>query len=306
MFQSASGILDNAFSRLSGKFGQSQRPIVTAQTFHRLQETIPGKIDVSKVPPYQKQGLCHVQAVDIMSARIAEASQAAPAPSSSRSWGSLWDQVKKAIGGDIKVERLPANAEELLAKFEDKGILTLRGPGLDKNYDDHMVVIFSVSKINVPGKGPTIVVGAIDCNDKANDPETTASRETAARIGKSHPSELTHEEANKNGAHLRRIRFMDGDSLVKHVRDTAMNHLGLIDDGKMLPPQIMLPRQRIPALTSDESLKLSQILTEIYDTPEVEKFEHRNAGRPEQDAGARRRMGNAMAQRLYKEAVKND
>lgn len=307
LLQSASSILDNAFSRtLSRGFGQTERTLVTERTYKRLQEAIPGKIDVSKVPPYQKYGFCQVQATDILNTRLAEARRADSTFSSTSLWGRVWDQVKEAMRGKYMPGDLPPDAEGLLAKFNEKGVLFLRGPGLGEIYDDHVVVVFSVSKINVPGKGPKIVVGVIDCNDQATDPETMASRKTAAKMGKSHLSELTHEEANKNGAHLRRIRFMDGDSLLKHIRACAKQNMHLILNDQMLIPQISFPREGIPGLTPDESAKLSQILAEIYDTPEVEKFGKQGVGRFEQDAVVQQGRGGAMVQRLYKEAVKND
>jgi len=305
LLQSASSILDNALSRsLFNGFGQSRRMLVTQQTYKSLQEAIPGKIDISKVSPYQKHGLCAGHATRILKTRLAEARQADSASSLALLWGKGWDQVKEAMVGVCVPDSLPFNAEELLAKFNEKGILTLRGPGLGESYNDHEVAVFSVSKINVPGKGPKIVVGVIDCNDQATDPETMASRVAAVRMGKSHPSELTHEEADKHGAHLRRIRFMDGDSLLKHIRACTKQCMHLIDNGEMSYPEIFVPRRGIPALTADESAKLSQILVEIYDTPEVEKFESQDAGRFEQDAAAQRESGRAMAQRLYKAVVK--
>jgi hypothetical protein len=278
---------------------------VTESTYKKLQEAIPGKIDVSMVPPYQERGACHAQAMKIMSARMDGAPQEATS-SSSGSLGRIWDQLKLSVVGDLKAVKPPSNADELLARFNEKGILSLRSPGLGDNYNDHVVVIFSVSKIDVPGKGPKIVVGAIDCNDQANDRETKASRDAAAHMGKIHPSALTHDEANQNGAHLRRIRFMDGDALMKHMKASTTRCLGLIADGKMLPPEALLPRKSIPGLTAEESTRLSQILTEIYDTPEVEKFDDRSPDPLEQNAAAQKCKGSAMAQRLYKEVATNN
>ena len=129
LLQSASSILGNAL----------KRTFVTERTYKSLQEAIPGKIDVSKVPPYQGYGFCQGQAVGILKVRLAEARQADSTSSSTLLCETVWDQVKEAMVGVCVPDSLPLNAEELLAKFNEKGILTLRGPGLGENYDDHEI-----------------------------------------------------------------------------------------------------------------------------------------------------------------------
>ncbi len=182
----------------------------------------------------------------------------------------------------------------------------MRGLGLSEDYLDHAVAVFSVNKINVPGKGPRVVMGIIDCNDQATDPETKASWETAARLNKLHPSKLTHEEANQNGAHLRRIRFVDATALGDHVSKMTKSYFHLIKDEQVLPPEVTSPKEKIPSLTPDEAEKLSKILVEIYDTPEVEKeFGNISYSHPEHNAEQRAKDG-AMSQQLHKAMAKKD
>ena len=314
LFQSASGILNNAISRtLSENFGQSKRTLVTEQTYKNLEKIIPERIDIGQGPPYQKWAMCYDHALDILLAHVADVHvQTEASPSSSTPLlGQFWEQVKKKIGGSPSYdqEELPSNGEELLSKFNENGFLVLRGLGLGAvgdDYRDHAVLVFSVSKINVPSKGPRVVAGVIDCNDQARDPETMASREAAAKMGKSHVSELTHEEANKNGAHLRRIRFMDGDALLKHMWKNIRQSEQLIESMMVGVPHIAFPLKKVPTLTADEADGLSKILVEIYDTPEVEKFEDQDFGRSEDEAAAQRSAGGAMARQLYKAAKERE
>lgn len=314
LLKNACKILNHAIDRTlfrqpDKNLGQSKRTLVTERTYNKLQEIIPKRIDIGKAPPYQEFSLCSRQAADIMHAQATEARQAASSPSSQAEETSskFWNLMKSLMSGRSETEGLPSDAEGLLAKFNERGILALRAPGLDENYSgDHAVVIFSASKINVPGKGPKIVVGMIDCNDLASDPETKASWTTAAKLGKSHPSELTHEEANKSGAHLRRIRFADSDTLIRHIKDCTKNFGLLIQQEQIRLPEITFPKEKIPPLTPHEAEKLSQILVEIYDTPEVEKFEEQSHRRLEDNADAGRGKGRVMAQQLYKAMMKKD
>jgi hypothetical protein len=66
---------------------------------------------------------------------------------------------------------------------------TLVQTELDDNYNDHIVVIFSVNRIDVPGKASKIVVVAIDRNDHAD--ECKAHSKAGAM------SELTPGSADK-------------------------------------------------------------------------------------------------------------
>jgi len=313
LFMNARKILDNASLRtlsaqLNSDVGKSKRTLVTSQTYSKLQKIIPERIDVSKVPPYQEASLCERQARAIVGAKVKEAQREASSSSSQPKEvgiAKFLTQVKTLWGSKYDMEKW-LSPDDLLARFNEKGMLILRGPGLGELYHDHAVAVFSVNKIHVPGKGPRIVMGLIDCNDRATDPETTASLETVAKLNKLHLHELTHEEANQNGAHLRRIRFVDATALGDHVLKMAKRYFHLIMDKVIAPPEVTSPKEKIPSLTPDEAEKLSKILVEIYDTPEVEKeFGNPSDSHLEHNAERRAKDG-AMSQQLHKAMAKKD
>lgn len=307
-YQETHAFLRPLSGQLNSDLGKSKRTLVTSQTYNELQKIIPKKIDISKVPPYQETSLCGSQAKAIVIAKVKEAQREASSSSSQPEEVGLakfLKQVKTLWAEKYDIEQW-LSPDDLLARFNEKGILILRGPGLGELYLDHTVTVFSANKINVPGKGPRIVMGIIDCNDRGTDPETKASWKALAKLNKLHPSELTHEEANQNGAHLRRIRFVDATALGDHVSVMTERYFHLIMDKVIPPPEIIFPKEKIPSLTPDESEKLSKILVEIYDTPEVEKEFGNISDRRLEHNAERRAKDSAMSQQLHKAMAKKD
>jgi hypothetical protein len=296
-------ILDGAISRTL------QRGLVTKATYGEVEKNIPG-VDFRTTMPYQEPEGCENQADKIIDAlRKARPEEATEVLEPEK---GFWNQLKIAMTGDPSFERIRfSKADDLLHTFNKHGFFTLRGPGLatgmgmdDPYIDGHSVAVFSVNQINVPGKGTKIVIGMMDCNDCADDPETNASKATVKETKKQYLSELTHEEANQNGAHLRRIRFVDADALSKHTNELYW-HFKTCGD-KIVSPEITFLKKDSLSLTPQEVDDLSKVLVGIYDK-EVEKFEgcdYSWFAHNKEANKAQGQQGSSMAQQLRDQFIK--
>lgn len=287
------GTYKNLQSKLNlpGIGSLGQRNIVSNATLHKLKSNTNSFILKNNVPPYQHPGECQGQAEKIL--KGLRGTQAVPRQKATENT-SLLAKVSTAIstsfGGNFKIRDAPiTQSSELLQVYEKKGPYMIRGPGLSDIYDDHTLAVMAAVKIDMP-HGPKTVVYALDCSDLSKDPQTEASWETASKTGKSHISQLSHEEANQNGAEARRIRFIDADALAKHMMEHYRHHQAL---GHTVPlpestaktpnvshPKVMYAEDGIPRLTPREEAELQELLKEIYDyvddqgVEEVEKFKN--------------------------------
>jgi hypothetical protein len=241
----------------------SKRSIVTGPTFDALIKATPKHISVEEAPPYQPPAACEAQAGKVLQSQLRK----------STPQQSLSDKVRELFNtalGKTFSQRDIVTSDDLLDTYKKKGSCVLRGPGLGTGYRDHAINVFAVMEVPMKN-GVKKVVCALDFNDRANDPETTASRETAASSGNRHVSELSHEEANKNGAKERRIRFIDADALAYRMKRFFLHYRADRDGTPISGSKAIYPKTQAIRLSPKEEQELTKILEQVYDT-EVEKF----------------------------------
>jgi hypothetical protein len=281
LLQSTHKSMQNGRGLSAGSIG-GQRSIVTDATLKKLKKSIPDNISFKETPPYQAPGLCERQTNLIL--KELQKSKGSNRSANSENKGfttELFASWVRIFTGDFKTTSI-SKASDLLQVYKKNGPYGLRAPGIGERYDDHSVAVFAAVEIQTE-KGKKTVLGVFDCNDLGTDPETTASRETAARIGKTHVSDLSHAEANQNGAEGRRIRFLDVDGAYAHMMEYCKHHaaLGHLDrDPQSLSegPNVYYPsithlKDGIQPLSPKDEQDLRTLLEEIYES-EVEKFEN--------------------------------
>jgi hypothetical protein len=248
----------------------SRKSFVTDTTHKQLNEIIPDKISFTQTPPFQEEEMCEIHANKVLTEqRKKYRASIPPVPNEDSPLDQVVAYFEKLLCGSHDSDDIKS-AKELLDIYQRNGGYVLRGPGLSDQYRDHAVAVVSALKINTPS-GPKTVLTALDCNDMSTDARTNASRKTAERLGKGHISELSHEEANKNGAQQQRIRFLEAESLARKMANNYSLYQMMLSNA-ITAPKVIYHKTEGVKLSPGEDAELGALLEEIYDE-EVEKFE---------------------------------
>lgn len=243
------------------------------------------RIEFSDQPPYHHPDLCGIHARAILreqALKIRDEQRAlsteSDQPEMDRFIGNSWVRLKDRLldeftKGDYAEENLPKDATVLYEKFKKTGGFALRVPRVNpsrKYPEEHTRVVFSINRIDVPGKGHKVILGLIDCDISATDPQTNASKELTKESGRE-MHDLTHDEANANDAHLRRIYFKDADVELKEAHENysefsrRVREYDFVHRDDFPVPRIQIPKFRTPPPTEEEEEFLSDLLVQHYD-----------------------------------------
>lgn len=271
---------------------QQERQVVTSPTKNQLDAVHHSLTSLPEgVSAFQAPGCCEFKAKTIIeeARKSAEAAQCAKTDGSAaeeqvEEEGGLLKRLMRAITADptmgtVKVK----NADQLLDIYQKYGPFVLRGPRLDdprqeSDYVDHAIAIMAAVKVRVAGQGEKIVFCALDCNDAGKDEETMAALDKAAQLGKK-LSELTPEEADGSGADKRRIRLIDGDSVVKRILNYTLHMKARELD---MESEAFYIRKGAPILESDQTEQLKEVIAnnwsevEDYSAADYSGFAHNN------------------------------
>lgn len=260
----------------SSSIASQKRQIVTAAAKQQLDTIHPSLARLPYgVPPYQKPAMCEFQAADIITYAQAHSRpevHGQPVSQSTQEDEGIWKTLLNALLNEAPIDRTKLkSADQILQLYNKNGPFVMRAPELAdpsqaSDYEEHAIAVMAVVKVPIVGQGEKIVLCAIDCNDQGSDAETQSAQQHATQSGKA-LSELSHAEAEQHGADRRRIRLIDGDSVVTRLINYTAHSRASTHEGEST---LIFLKKGAPLLSDEQTDQLKELISNSWN--EVEDY----------------------------------